>query len=220
MSNPANWLQGPRPLLRFRVNMQGLGWGHTLERAGLASAKASCRPLIIALIFVIVLNAQIFAAEPRLGAPKTYLSPDQTLRVFVVPLPNAPYGQGESWIEMRNASNKLLFSHSFGSEDGEHGFGVEQAAWTPDSQFFVFSMSSSGGHQPWHSPTYFVARRDNKLRSLDDYLGPITDPEFKVGPPDIIRTVGQRKDDLEEATFEVRLSELLKQPSENAPANK
>src|SRR2546422_148340 len=81
--------QGTRSLLRFRANMQGLGWGHTLERVGLAGAKMSCRPLISALIFVIVLNAQIFAAEPRPGAPKTYLSPDQTLRVFVVPLPNA-----------------------------------------------------------------------------------------------------------------------------------
>src|SRR6266571_2602496 len=105
MSSPANPLQGTRSLLRFRANMQGLGWGHTLERVGLAGAKMSCRPLISALIFVIVLNAQIFAAEPRPGAPKTYPSPDQTLCVFVVPLPNAPYGQGESRIEMRVTSS-------------------------------------------------------------------------------------------------------------------
>lgn len=40
----------------------------------------------------------------------------------------------------------------------------------PDFQFFVFSLTSSGGHQAWHAPTEFYSRREGTVHSLDDYL--------------------------------------------------
>ena len=125
-------------------------------------------------------------------------------------MPKALYGSGESKIEIRATNGAVLCPKSYGSQDGEHGFGVGRSAWTPDSQFFVYSMSSSGGHQSWHFPTDFIAVRDFKVRSRDDYLGPITDPDFILRSPDIVKTVGRKKADLEEAKFEARLSELLK----------
>jgi hypothetical protein len=177
----------------------------------------ACRLTSIGVAAILVLHAVISAAEPP---PNIYQSPNRALRALLVALPNAPYGLGESRVEIRNGKNVLLFSHSFGSEDGEHGFGVAQAAWTPDSQFFVFSLMSSGGHQPWHSPIYFVSRRDNRMRSLDDYLGDITDPNFEVRPPDIVQAVGRRVVGGEDETFKTRLSHLqMQNPGKVSPAN-
>jgi hypothetical protein len=138
-----------------------------------------------------------------------YSSPDGKYIAYVIALPKAPYGSGESKIIIRTKKVKVLCSKNYGSEDGEHGFGVERAAWTPDSKFFIYSMSSSGGHQAWHFPIYFISTTDWKVRNLDDYVGPITDPGFVLSAPDTVKTVGRDKSTLDEATFEVRLSELV-----------
>jgi hypothetical protein len=143
------------------------------------------------------------------GDQKEYLSPDGKYRAYVIPLPKAPYGSGESKIMIKAKSGKTLSLKSYGSEDGEHGFGVEKAAWTFDSRFFVYSMSSSGGHQAWHFPTNFISTTDWKIRNLDDYVGPITNPGFVLSAPDTVKTVGRDKSTLDEASFEVRLSELV-----------
>ena len=70
--------------------------------------------------------------------------------------------------------------------DHQHGEGVSYAAWTPDSKFFVFSTSSSGGHQPWHGPAYFYARRQNRVLRLDDYIGIGPNLVFSVSSPDVL----------------------------------
>lgn len=48
---------------------------------------------------------------------------------------------------------RLRVRRSFLS-DGNHGQIVERAAWTPDSRFFVFVTTSSGGHSPWQHWTF------------------------------------------------------------------
>ena len=111
---------------------------------------------------------------------------------------------------MKAKSGRILCSRNYGSEDGEHGYGVEKAAWTPDSRFFVYSLSSSGGHQAWHFPTDFISTTDYKFRRLDDFVGPITDPDFTLTAPDIIKTSGRDKTTLDEKNFEVILSESVK----------
>jgi hypothetical protein len=143
------------------------------------------------------------------GELHEYFSPDGRLKALVIPLPKAPYGSGESRIELRSTDGTLLFSKSYASEDGEHGYGVEHAAWTPDSRFFVYSLSSSGGHQARHFPTDFIKVSTLSVHRLDEYVGPITDPDFKVFPPDIVCADGRGIKDLEETTFKVRLSELV-----------
>lgn len=158
--------------------------------------------LMIALL--VTLHAGAIAGEIE-----KYPSPDGKLTAIIVPLSGALYGAGENRVEIRSQDESLLFSHSYGSEGGEHGFGVEQAAWTPDSKFFVYSLSSSGGHQAWHFPTDFIEASTLSVHRLDEYRGPVTTPDFTVLPPDRVRTVGQRQADMQETTFEVRLSELL-----------
>jgi len=51
----------------------------------------------------------------------------------------------ESRVELRTHSGRVLSKHDYGSDDGEHGYGVTKAVWTLDSQFFVYSLESSGG---------------------------------------------------------------------------
>jgi hypothetical protein len=141
---------------------------------------------------------------------REYLSPDNKYRAIVVPLPKASYGSGESKIEI-HSKDAVVSSVSYSSEDGEHGFGVERAAWSPDSKFFVYNMSSSGGHQAWHFPTYFVSVSDFKTRYLDDYVGSITQPEFTFTPPDRIQVYGHTPSDFEKETeIKASLSKLLK----------
>lgn len=110
-------------------------------------------------------------------------SPDGTLRALVA----ASGPGGESRVEIV-ANGRSLIRKSFASADGGHGYSVVHAAWTPDSRFFVFSLTSSGGHQPWLFPTYAYSRRTNRLGSLEGRIGSPTDPDFTLSPPDVLTT--------------------------------
>jgi hypothetical protein len=142
-----------------------------------------------------------------------YVSPDGRYQAFVIALPGAPYGNSESKIVIKTKKGRILRSKGYGSEDGEHGYGVVKAAWTPNSTFFVYSMASSGGHQPWRSSIYYISVRDSKIRSLDDYIGAVADPDFELSAPDTIKAVGARlplgKSFDENLPFKVSLSDLV-----------
>jgi hypothetical protein len=174
-----------------------------------ALSEKSMRLKIIPLLFVIqlLLVSASYAGQKK---DQKYESPDGKYIAHVIALPKAPYGSGESEIVIKTKKGKLLCSKNYGSETGEHGFGVESAAWTPDSRFFVYSMSSSGGHQSWTFPIYFISIHDNKVRKLDDYLGPVTDPEFELIAPDIIKAIGRNKNSLDEEKFDAKLGNILK----------
>ncbi len=121
--------------------------------------------------------------------------PNATTRVFRTESGNKgvvrPVGKtGESVIDFFGPDGKKLCSADYSSADGTHGFVIAKAEWTPDRRFFVFSMSSSGGHQPWHAPTNFYDANDHMLCSLDDFLDPpgITTSEFMLSAPNRITT--------------------------------
>lgn len=163
------------------------------------------------IIFISILLIFIFFSVANTAEQKKYLSPDGKYSAYIIPSPNVPTGSGESEVVIKSNDNgQILCSKNYGSEDGEHGYGIEKAAWTPNSMFFVYSMSSSGGHQAWHSPTDFIAISDFKIHRLDDYVGPITNPKFILVAPDIIKTSGRDKTTLDEANFEVKLGEIAK----------
>jgi len=85
---------------------------------------------------------------------------------------------------------------NYSSGDGEHGYGVTKAGWTPDSKFFVYSLESSGGHQAWHSRVQFYGRETNKIFSLDDALNDdITNPHFTITAPDKVTVELHRRSD-------------------------
>jgi hypothetical protein len=114
-------------------------------------------------------------------------SPDQRLRACVWSVgthPNPP--SNESRVEIRNMDGPLLATKDFKSPDGEHGRNVQKMEWSPDSEFFVFSTASSGGHSPWHWQTYFYDRKRKTFKEVDDFTGPVVKRNFKLTAPDWI----------------------------------
>ena len=119
--------------------------------------------MIVMLGFVCVRAQSSFFASPGGG-----------LIARVIPAGKKGSENRESRIEIRRANGRLIRQRSFASTDGNHGRSIVHAAWTSDGQFFVFNTSSSGGHQPWNEATYFYSRVQNRIYSLDSFLGPVT----------------------------------------------
>lgn len=136
-------------------------------------------------VLILLAAAHVNAAAQGV---KTYVSPDKALRAVVTPVGLEGRDADESLVEVSGERHALLLKKSFASEDGEHGYQVVKALWTRNSQFFVFSVASSGGHQPWHAPTFVYRRADHKLLALDDFVGAISNPGFRLRAPDLLDT--------------------------------
>ncbi len=141
----------------------------------------------IAISTVVLLG--LFLGGVQAQSARTYRSPDGALAASVLAKGKRPSGPTESIVEIRKQTGKLLARGDYTSEDGEHGLIVEKAAWTLDSRFFIFTTSSSGGHQPWQSPAFFFSVVDQRLRSFSDYLPTIAEPAFSVQKPDRVTLV-------------------------------
>jgi len=147
------------------------------------------------LLLVFVAVSVLTAAETaRLAKQekkqREYTAPDGGVRVVVVPVSKeAGRSEYESRIEIKSNDGKIACALDYSSEDNEHGFGVVKAEWTPDSQYFVFSLTSSGGHQAWHAPTQFLSRKDGRLRTLDDYFtAGVSNADFRLLAPNTVKT--------------------------------
>src|SRR5215472_16096339 len=157
---------------------------------------------------VVLVFGVLAITSPVAKKTHRYVSPDGTASVSVIPVGKKGLEQSESLIEFRTAEGKLLCGLNYSSSDGEHGFGVVTAAWTPDSRYFVFSLTSSGGHQAWHAPTQFYSSKTGAIRTLDDYLdgAGISNPDFTLRSPNIVNTaIWENKD----VPVSVRLESVL-----------
>src|SRR5258708_4064772 len=133
------------------------------------------------------------AHRDALGAPlsRTIPSSDHALNAVVTPIGREAK---ESRVEIQNSDGRALCTEDYSSADGEHGLAVTEDRWTPDSRFFVYSTSSSGGHQPYHAPTFFYSRRHNRVRDIQELthrmvVDQAPDAEFKIVPPDTLALV-------------------------------
>jgi len=127
------------------------------------------------------------------------------LRARVVPV-----GSGrESRIEIRLPSGKLIRWKSFASADGQHGKIVGHAVWSAKGEFFVFSTTNTGGHQPWSWATYFYSQRRQRFYLLDHFIGPITS-DFSLSEANVLKTTRLcfENDKPNEAPITVRLNRL------------
>ncbi len=114
---------------------------------------------------------------------QTYKSPNNQLMARVM----SHVTTEESVLDIMTLANGSIISHQdYTSADGEHGLLIEQAAWTPDSQFFIFTTTSSGGHSSWQSPSYFYRVKDRKLYSFSDFFPAIANTDFTVAKPDLL----------------------------------
>jgi hypothetical protein len=114
---------------------------------------------------------------------KIHASPDKKLHAVVLPVEvslNATPDM-ESRVVIRSVAGDTLNSLSHASPRGMNGFYVDAAQWSPDSQFFVYNLVSSGGHSPWSHPTMVYSVQRNKFGHLSEMIDgrPILSEKFQ-----------------------------------------
>jgi hypothetical protein len=129
--------------------------------------------------------------------PQVYASPDQAIRAVVYPVGMDLHASTdiESRVVMRGNDAKLLNSKDYSSPRGTEGYYVVRAGWSPDAQFFVYSMSSSGGHSPWQFPTWVYGREQNIFVNFSDLIAgkPVVSDNFSFAEPHTVKAVTLEK---------------------------
>jgi hypothetical protein len=126
-------------------------------------------------------------------APKVFVSPDKELRAVVLPVDVSLYATPdmESRIVIRTRSGETITAKDYSSPRGANGLYVVEAKWSPDSQFFVYSMSSSGGHSPWSYPIMVFSRQQKRIAKFSDMIDgkPTLSADFKFTGPHTLDAV-------------------------------
>lgn len=163
--------------------------------------------LLLGFLALVCTGAASSGDQQRL---KEYFSPDRSIVARVFTVTGERGSNPESNIEFRRrADGKLIGAKSFMSKDRRHGLGVLKALWSFDSNFFVFSMVSSGGQRPGVFPTFYFSRKATRIHLLDAALkANIVNPEFSLQAPDVVTVAVQ--DSAARAVVErtIRLSKL------------
>jgi hypothetical protein len=120
-------------------------------------------------------------------APRVFVSPDKELRAVVLPVDVSLYATPdmESRVVIRTRTGDTITAKDYSSPRGANGLYVVEGKWSPDSQFFVYSMSSSGGHSPWSYPIMVFSRKQKRIAAFSDMIGgkPTLSAEFKFAGP-------------------------------------
>ena len=144
-----------------------------------------------------------------------YPSPDAALRALVLPVDVDLHATPdmESRIVIRTSEGKLLTSKDYSSPRGANGYYVYAAKWSPDSQFFVYSMSSSGGHSPWSFPMWVYSRQKNLIADFSAMIGnnPTVSGDFKfTGPHTVLATTWEKAGSDNKLPVTVDLEDAIK----------
>jgi len=119
--------------------------------------------------------------------PVVYPSPDGALRALVFPVDVSLHATPdmESRVVIRASKGDTLTSKDYSSPRGANGYYVVNAKWSPDSQFFIYSLSSSGGHSPWSYPMAVYARAKNVIAKFSDMINgnPTVSGDFSFSGP-------------------------------------
>jgi hypothetical protein len=129
--------------------------------------------------------------------PEIFESPDKKLRAVVFPvdisLDTTP--DMESRVVIRASDGNTLTSKDYSSPRGMNGYYVDRGQWSPDSQFFVYSLVSSGGHSPWSFPIMVYSRQKNATAKFSDMINgnPTLSGEFLFAGPHVLSAVTWKK---------------------------
>jgi hypothetical protein len=193
---------------------------------------------VVATAFAMLLPANLLAQAPCSGhqllstprpegscqnvATQTFVSPDKTMRALVMPssvsLDTTP--DMESRVVIRSSTGTTLTSKDYSSPRGMDGFYVYQAKWSPDSQFFVYSLTSSGGHSPWSFPIMVYSRKANRFAAFSDMINgnPTVSGEFSfVGANTVAASTWKKPGSIDD---KVRVTADLGAAFEKLPATK
>ena len=135
--------------------------------------------------------------------PAIYASRDGALRALVVPVDVSLYATPdmESRIVIRTVKGDTLTSKDYSSPRGTNGYYVIDAKWSPDSQFFVYSMGSSGGHSPWSFPMMVYSRQKNRFAGFSDMIEgrPTLSADFHfAGPHTLVASTWKQQGSLDD----------------------
>ena len=123
--------------------------------------------------------------------PEIFISPDKAIHASVLPVGVSLYATPdmESRVVIRSSDGDTLTSEDYSSPRGVNGHYVYFAKWSPDSQFFIYSLTSSGGHQPWSFPIIVYSRKRNVIAKFSDMIQdrPTLSGDFEVSGPHTLR---------------------------------
>jgi len=138
------------------------------------------------LLLFLLLSLGLVYAEGEPGAIWTAESPDGRFFAATRAVPSEEF----LWKEDFDSAHLVIRRQGTGHELGEIYFKdefparlIEQARWTPDSQYLVLTTSSAGGHSPWHYCAYVVRIKDKKVVSVDDRMALVVSPKITVKAP-------------------------------------
>jgi hypothetical protein len=119
--------------------------------------------------------------------PQIFVSPDRALYASVLPVDVSLYATPdmESRVVIRSSGGDTLTSADYSSPRGTNGYYVYAAKWSPDSQFFVYSLTSSGGHSPWSFPIMAYSRKNKVIAKFSDMINglPTLSGQFAFSGP-------------------------------------
>jgi hypothetical protein len=101
--------------------------------------------------------------------PQVFVTPDRALHASVLQVDVSLYATRdlESRVAIRLSDGKTLTKYH-SPPRGTKGYYVFTANWSPDSQFFVYSLTSSGYHSPWSFPVMVFSRNKRVIASFND----------------------------------------------------
>jgi hypothetical protein len=124
--------------------------------------------------------------------PEIFVSPDGATHAVVLPVDVSLYTTPdmESRVVMRSSSGDTLTSKDHSSPSGAQGYHVYAAKWSPDSEFFAYSLTSSAGHQPWSFPIMVFSRKRNAFAKFSDMIHdePTVSGGFEFSGPHTLTT--------------------------------
>jgi hypothetical protein len=175
--------------------------------SGAASARDPCRGHQL-------LPAPRAASSCKDVKPSSFRSPDGMLTALVFPADPSLHATPdmESRLEIRAKDGHTLTSKDYSSPGGANGYYVVHAKWTRDSQFFVYALSSSGGHSPWSFPMAVYSRERNAVIKFSDMIGgnPTLSEHFRLtGDHTVIATTWQDHNIEKKITVTVDLKDAL-----------
>ncbi len=129
--------------------------------------------------------------------PTIFISPDRKTiaSVFATDKSLNATPDMESNVAIRSVSGRALASKDYSSPGGANGYYVLKAKWSPDSQFFAYSMMSSGGHSPWSFPIWVYSVKRNQFASFSDMINgsPTISGTFTIAGPHTLHASTWRK---------------------------
>jgi hypothetical protein len=119
--------------------------------------------------------------------PRFFTSPDKATLASVLAVDKSLNATPdmESNVVIRFPDGATLASKDYSSPDGANGYYVLNAKWSPDSQFFVFSTMSSGGHSPWSFPIWVYSAGKKQFASFSEMINgsPTISGTFTIAKP-------------------------------------